>query len=300
MKNLHNPLRFVLYLIILQWFAVENGGALQAFVLGLFLCDLERNTPIFTYLTHSRTLLSQSLRWSLSLTCACLWVYAQAHFGFVAQTQLPPGNAEAQRVYNRWTSWGTFCCLVFLQLTPPMQWLLASPPARFVGYISFCLYLVHGEIYNTFSAFLFLKLYRGSSGDGGGGLSYLPTTGVVFLASVAVIVPLAWLMTVLVDDPAVRVSRTVYQNFFMPYDEKIWLHRQGRRVWGYVGERWRKLMASSVLGPVLEKVLYAGVPALGKCRVGGVGGGGDEGGRRKKIGKEGENEGGEEEKFVEK
>lgn len=253
MKNLHSPCRWLLYPIIFHWYGVENGGALLPFVVGLFLCDVERNTPVFTYLTTSRTLLSQALRWGLALTSGCTWVYAQAHFGFVAQTHL--SDEHVVRAYKRWVALGTMGCLVFVQLTPPMRRLLASPPVRFIGYISFCLYLVHGEVYNTFAAWLFLRLYKG-----GAGIAYLPATGVVFLAAVLVTVLLAWLMTVCVDDPSVKLAKLLYQNFFCPYNEQLWLHRQAKAAAARVTAHWQHLLASAVLGPPLRVLLFTEVP----------------------------------------
>lgn len=56
---------------------------------------------------------------------------------------------------------------VFVQLSPQMRWLLCLlAPIRFMGYISFFLYLVHGEVLSMFSAWLFLRLFR--EGEEGG------------------------------------------------------------------------------------------------------------------------------------
>jgi len=247
MKNLHSPCRWLLYPLLFRWYEIENGGALLAFIVGLFLCDLERNTPFFEYLTKGKSWFSQVIRVLLVLGSGGVWVYAQSQFGFVRQGEVAP------LVYARWTAIGTWGCLMFVQLSPPMRWLLCLAPIRFIGYVSFCLYLVHGEVLNTFSAWLFLRLYQ-EGGEGGWG--YVSCTLLVFAASFPLMVGLAWVMTVLVDDPSVKVARWVYVNLFCAIDEKLWLHRWGRRVWVGVKERgevWFVL-------PVVRMVLFSEIP----------------------------------------
>ena len=251
MKNLDSPCRWLLYPLLFRWYEVENGGSLLAFVVGLFLCDLERNTPVFGYLTESKTWFSQGSRGFCVLVSGGVWVYAQSHFGFVAQGEVNP------LIYTRWTAIGTMGCLVFVQLCSPMRWLLCLAPIRFIGYVSFGLYLVHGEVLNTFAAWLFLRLYEG----GEGGWGYVSCTLLVFVVSFPVMLGGAWVMTVLVDDPSVKVARWVYVSLFCAFDEKLWLHRWGRKVGRVVKEKGEVLLAL----PVVRTVLFAEI-SKGKRR----------------------------------
>lgn len=257
MKNLQSRFRWVLYPILFRWFEAENGGALLAFVVGFFLCDVERNTPVVTYLTSSPTVLAQTLRVTIALVSAGIWIHVQSTLGFQAQVSLPPGDADALLNFRRWTALGTCGCLVFVQLTPLMRWLLATPPLRFVGYVSFCLYLVHGEVLNTFAAWLFLRLYQE-----GQGLGYVPSSLVVLATAFPVSLVLAWVMTVLVDDPSVRLARAVYQNFFCAFDEKLWVHRQLKAGEMKVRGWCSSMLASPTLGPLMHLFLFTEVPNL--------------------------------------
>ncbi|KAM3570017.1 hypothetical protein VYU27_007914 [Nannochloropsis oceanica] len=143
------------------------------------------------------------LRVLLMLEGGWVWVYAQSRFGFVRRGEVSPD------VFVRWTAAGTMGCLLFVQLSPAMQWLLRLAPIRFVGYISsFCLYVVHGEVLNTFTAWLFLMLYREGGREGGWG--YTSSALLEFLASFPLMVEFAWMMTVLIDDPSVRGWRGQY------------------------------------------------------------------------------------------
>jgi hypothetical protein len=69
-------------------------------------------------------------------------------------------------------------------------------------------------------------------------------------------VGLAWVMTVLVDDPSVKVARAVYVNMFCEYNEKLWVHRWGRRVWVVVKEKEEAFLA----WPVVRTVLFTEIP----------------------------------------
>ncbi len=69
-------------------------------------------------------------------------------------------------------------------------------------------------------------------------------------------VGLAWVMTILVDDPSVKVARAVYVNLFCAFDEKLWLHRCGRKVGRVVKEKGEALLAF----PWVRTVLFTEIP----------------------------------------
>ena len=89
-----------------------------------------------------------------------------------------------------------------------------------------------------------------------GGWGYTSSTLLAFLASFPLMVGLAWVMTVLVDDPSVKVARAVYVNFFCAFDEKLWLHRWGREVGGVMKGKGEDLLAL----PWVKAVLFTETP----------------------------------------
>lgn len=66
----------------------------------------------------------------------------------------------------------------------------------------------------------------------------------------------AWMMTVLIDDPSVRVARAVSLKLFSVYDQKFWLHRWGRKVGKMVKEKGETLVAL----PWVRTVLFTEIP----------------------------------------
>jgi peptidoglycan/LPS O-acetylase OafA/YrhL len=93
-----------------------------------------------------------------------------------------------------------------LVLTPKAQALLGRRPMRYLGRISFSLYLVHLLVLASLSAGLFLLMQPH--------LGYKVSAGVSFLVSLVVTLGLAEVLTVWVDRPAIRWSGKIYRRFF--------------------------------------------------------------------------------------
>lgn len=228
-------------------YSLESGGALQSFVLGLFLADLQRNTRLLTPFpnkppsTNPRAPpIARAARGLLTAAALGWWLYAQATYGHARKTALPPGDEKAAIRFDRAVAWGAASALLFLQLAAPARRLLASPPARFVGYVSFSLYLLHAEVYSTLTSHLFLQWCPA--------LGYHGAAWAAFGASLPVIVLLAWALTLLVDDPTVRYTRVAYGFVFGGYDPSRPAHHWlwGRWETGVVA-RWEAFKA---MGPV--------------------------------------------------
>lgn len=101
---------------------------------------------------------------------------------------------------------GSVGLIISVLMSPRLQRFFGSRPARFLGDISFCLYLLHALVLGSASCFLFLKLWRQ--------IGYMRAVGVAFVATVAITIPAAYVMTRLVDDKGVQLSRYVYRRWF--------------------------------------------------------------------------------------
>ena len=103
-------------------------------------------------------------------------------------------------VFGAW-----FVVLAFV-LSGPLQRLGSSKPFRFLGYISFSLYLLHPLVIGSFSALMLLRL--------GVAYSYNQAALGIFLLTLVLCLVLSWLMTKYVDEPGTRFSRYVYDKWF--------------------------------------------------------------------------------------
>jgi peptidoglycan/LPS O-acetylase OafA/YrhL len=110
-----------------------------------------------------------------------------------------------------------FFVLAFV-LSPYLQRFISLRFFRFLGYISFCFYLLHPIVIGSFSSYLFLKLHDR--------LGYHFTVMVVFFLTVAVTFILSWLMTKFIDEKGVRFSRYVYERWFKKEAVVTALHRE--------------------------------------------------------------------------
>ncbi len=100
---------------------------------------------------------------------------------------------------------GAFFLVSSFVLSPILQRLISLRVFRFLGYISFALYLLHPLIIGSFSCYVFLKLSES--------MAYNSAVAVVFLLTIAICLPLSWLMTKYIDVPGTAFSKYVYERF---------------------------------------------------------------------------------------
>jgi peptidoglycan/LPS O-acetylase OafA/YrhL len=109
-------------------------------------------------------------------------------------------------VYGGWYHIiGAFFLVAAFVLSASLQQVISVRVFRFLGYISFSLYLLHPLIIGSFSCFVFLKLSES--------MAYNSAVAVVFLLSMALCLPLSWLMTKYIDVPGTNFSKYVYERF---------------------------------------------------------------------------------------
>lgn len=95
-------------------------------------------------------------------------------------------------------------------LSPVMQKIASIKPLKFLGFISFSLYLLHPLLLGSFSSSLFLKLYRG--------MGYNKAALAVFGATTVVLILASWVMAKYVDQFGIRLAQRVYELTRRPKD----------------------------------------------------------------------------------
>ena len=103
-----------------------------------------------------------------------------------------------------------FVVLAFV-LFPPFQRAVSIRPFRFLGYISFCFYLLHPVVMGCFSCFAFLQLF--------GRFGYNVSVSIVFVLTMAVLFLMSWLMTRYIDAPGIQLAKYLYERWGMEKPE---------------------------------------------------------------------------------
>ncbi|XZF15247.1 acyltransferase family protein [Chitinophagaceae bacterium MMS25-I14] len=190
--------RLLMMFFMMYYFYVTGSTSYMAFVLGMTLCYTEKwleRKKIPVYYIISIALLSAAL---------------------LLGSNLPILASGGSLLYTFKTSvwnympWlftiGAYLLILSFMMFPILQKLISIRPIRFMGYISFSLYLLHPLVLGSFSSWLFLKNYRGPS-------SYNSTVLTVFISTIAVLIPLSWLVTKYVDQLGIRTAKRVYGLF---------------------------------------------------------------------------------------
>jgi len=104
-----------------------------------------------------------------------------------------------------------FCLVSCFVLSASLQHIFSFRLFRFLGFISFSLYLLHPLLIGSFSSYLFLQLYN----DQG----YNNSVIIVFLMTTGLCVGLSWLMAKYIDMPAVAAARYLYDKWGKTIDK---------------------------------------------------------------------------------
>jgi peptidoglycan/LPS O-acetylase OafA/YrhL len=99
---------------------------------------------------------------------------------------------------------GAALCIMALCANNPAGRYLETRPARFLGRISFSMYLIHFTFWGSAGSWLVLALAPA--------LGYAAALALAFLASLPVIFLISYAFTVLIDEPAVRIANRLSQR----------------------------------------------------------------------------------------
>ena len=101
---------------------------------------------------------------------------------------------------------GGYLLVLAFVLSAGLQRFISMRLFRFLGYISFSLYLIHPVILSSFSSYTLVHLYAR--------LGYNKSMIIVFLLTNIVCLAFSWLMTKYIDVPGTQFSKYIYEHFF--------------------------------------------------------------------------------------
>src|SRR6185295_1085647 len=108
---------------------------------------------------------------------------------------------------------GSTTMIAALLMSPRLQSFFSLRLFRFLGDISFCLYLLHAIVIGSLGCYTFLKLYQQ--------IGYMPAVMVALMVTIVVCVIASYLMTKAVDDNGIRLSKYVYRRWFHEPEHEV-------------------------------------------------------------------------------
>lgn len=194
--NLKNRYLFYGILLLLFW-----DTYFIAFILGMLLCDLIVNTEILKVFKKKMLVLS------FLIIGLFLGSYPYVN---------PIGTVYEFLIVNKTTTFnyfifyhiiGAFLILIAILGSDVLQRLLSIAPFRFLGNVSFSLYLIHFIILCSFSSYIFMQLLAN-------GLSYNTSFLIMSVLSILIIFTLSYLMYKFIDSKSVSISKKLYDRYF--------------------------------------------------------------------------------------
>ncbi len=103
---------------------------------------------------------------------------------------------------------GGVCLISSVLLSPRLQQFFSLRAFRFLGRISFSMYLIHVLLIGSLSSAIFLQLYPS--------MGYFPATAVTLVATLVVCFVASYLMTRFMDEKGIQVSKYIFNRYFRP------------------------------------------------------------------------------------
>lgn len=193
----HYTSRYRLFMMFLAmyYFYVMDGHFYMAFVAGMTLCYTEQ------WIEKRRTSMTTVL--AIGLFVVSLIMGSLPFCG-----PLPDSWQESvkETVWD-YTPWcftiAAYLLVLSFILSPILQKGISIKPLRFMGYISFSLYLLHPLFLGSFTSWLFLKLHAD--------MGYNQSAVIAFLATTALLIPASWLMAKYIDQFGIRLAHKAYE-----------------------------------------------------------------------------------------
>ncbi len=163
---------------------VFSDSYLLGFVLGALIADL-------------RMRLSSSLA-STALLVAGLYLGSYPYHSQAGSIWSPLAAIPYINVFLLTHLLGAALCIMALCANNPARRYLETRVARFLGRVSFSMYLIHFTFWGSVGSWLVLALVPT--------LGYAGALALAFVASIPVIFLISYAFTVLIDEPAVRIA----------------------------------------------------------------------------------------------
>jgi peptidoglycan/LPS O-acetylase OafA/YrhL len=174
-----------------------NKTLYTCFVLGISFNYLERNPPK----------MNPAVRFAVTtflLVVGCILGSYSQHVNTGSIFDKLPATFMAAR--NTFHIAGGYFVILSVVLSPRLQSFFSTTALRFLGHISFSLYLLHCLIIGSFSCYIFLKLYEP--------LGYNAAVGIVFVLTTVLVFVLSHLMANHVDLKGVALAGKYYNRLF--------------------------------------------------------------------------------------
>lgn len=188
--------RKVLLLAVFLYFCLTGGILMCTFLFGISLNYVE------VYIGRRRAGAFNIVSVLLLIVACILGAYPPDVVAGTFYSQLPA-------VVLGWFEWfhvvGAFLLVLAFVISPFLQRLVSSGVFRFLGYISFSLYLLHPLIIGTICCYVLLAVHDA--------IGYNLAGMAAFVAGALVCCALAWSMTKYVDNYAIRLARTTYEKW---------------------------------------------------------------------------------------
>ncbi len=193
--------RLFMMFLAMYYFYVMKSPFYLAFVMGMTLCYTEQ------WIKKRRTILTSFYAITLLVTGLLL--------GTVPFNS-PYADTWQETIKNTiwdYTPWcntiAAYCLILAFVFSPLLQKIVSLRLFRFLGFISFSLYLLHPIILGSFSSWLFLQLYSTRG--------YNPCVLIVFTATIVFLLISSWLMAKYVDQFGISFARKVYDYMKNPF-----------------------------------------------------------------------------------
>ncbi|ASN68112.1 hypothetical protein 8F11_77 [uncultured Caudovirales phage] len=196
--NLRNRYIFYIILLVMFW-----NTYFIAFVLGMLLCDAfnSLDEKIINMFKSKISIILFSTT-GIYLGSFPYVNYKDTIYEIIVVPELNVNYFMMSHII------GAFFILLVLLSSEILQKIFSLKVFRFLGDISFSLYLTHFIIINSLSSYIFIKLIKE-------GLSYNISFLITFITSLLVIFILSYLLYKYVDSKSVIFSKKIYHKFFL-------------------------------------------------------------------------------------
>jgi peptidoglycan/LPS O-acetylase OafA/YrhL len=197
--------RLLMMFFAMCYFYLSKSPFYMAFVLGISMCYTEQ------WMKKRHGVLT-------TVIAVGLLIFSLMLGSVPFCSPLPDSRQEAFKdIVWDYTPWcltiGAYLLVLAYVMSPLLQKIVSFRPFRFLGYVSFSLYLIHPLILGSFSSSMFLSFYNSSK-------DYNDSVIKVFVATVAILLPISWVMARYVDQSGIKLAKKVYDIFRKPLDKK--------------------------------------------------------------------------------
>ncbi len=191
--------RITMLLLCILYSYYTNNPFLSAFCLGISLNYTDAAAP---RLSRRFTVIAPVILLVLGLGLGSFPSNGNIHHTFYGRT---PDFILFYFNANWFHGLGAYLVVLSFLISPRLQRFISLRLFRFLGYISFALYLLHPLVIGSVGSYLFLHIHDR--------FGYNHSVLYVFLLVVAVCALASWLMTRYIDGPGIKFAKYIYTRF---------------------------------------------------------------------------------------